>query len=60
MKTLILKNKSGQGLAGGQVKLTTKGLFSFSDLMPGAQASGAQVESFRLAIDRDSDRVYIG
>ena len=42
------------------MKLTTKELFSFSDFMPGAQASGAQVESFRLPIDRDSGRVYIG
>ncbi len=43
------------------MKLTTKGLFSFSELMLGAQASGAQVEPFlRLAINRNSGRVNIG
>ena len=46
-------------VARGQVKLTTKGLFSFGDLMPGAQASGAQVEPFWLAINRNSGRVNI-
>lgn len=42
------------------MKLTKEGLFSFSDLMPGAQAPGAQVEPFWPAINSNSGRMNIG